>query len=92
MTTTQHYTSVTVSDDDNKPTGKTASPEAPDKIAFTRLFKSGAISSAIFRAGLPASKGRQQFLWEIDGEDGSIRPESDEIESFFINVRIARWW
>lgn len=90
-TTTQHYTSVTVLDDDNKPTGKTAIPEGPDKITFTRLLESGAISSAIFRAGLPASNGRQQFLWEIDGGDGSIRLESDEIASFFINVRIARW-
>ncbi|KAF7980800.1 hypothetical protein HWV62_36881 [Athelia sp. TMB] len=82
----QSTTPVSVSDDDNKPTGKTASPEAPDKIAFTGLFKSGAISSAIFRADLPASNGRQQFLWEIDGGDGSIRLKSDEIASFFINT------
>ena len=86
-TTTQHYTSATVVDDDNKPTGKTVNPDAPDQIAFTGLLKSGAISSTIFRAGLPSSKGRKQFLWEIDGEDGSIRLESDEIGSSFINVQ-----
>ncbi|KAF7980786.1 hypothetical protein HWV62_36853 [Athelia sp. TMB] len=85
-TTTQHYTSATVVDDDNKPTGKTVNPDAPDQIAFTGLFKSGAISSTIFRAGLPSSKGRKQFLWEIDGEDGSIRLESDAIGSSFINI------
>lgn len=86
-TTTQHYTTVSVLGDGNKPTGKTATPDAPDQIAFTGLLKSGAISSATFRAGLPASQGRRQFLWEIDGEEGSIRLESDEIGSFFINMR-----
>ncbi|KZP22058.1 NAD(P)-binding protein [Athelia psychrophila] len=86
-TTAQHYPIVMVLDDEQKPTGKTVNASAPDQIAFNGLFKSGAISSAIFRAGLPATKGRKHFLWEIDGEEGSIRMESDELAAPFINVQ-----
>ncbi|KZP11629.1 NAD(P)-binding protein [Athelia psychrophila] len=78
-TTAQHYPIVSVMDDEQKPTGKT--------IAFNGLFKSGAISSAIFRAGFPATQGRKHFLWEIDGEAGSIRMESDELASPFVNIQ-----
>ncbi|KZP11634.1 hypothetical protein FIBSPDRAFT_898884 [Athelia psychrophila] len=86
-TTAQHYPIVTVLDDEQKPTGKTVNASAPDQIAFNGLFKSGAISSAIFCAGLPATQGRKHFLWEIDGEEGSIRMESDEFASLFVNVK-----
>ncbi|KZP22061.1 NAD(P)-binding protein [Athelia psychrophila] len=85
-TTALHYPTVTVVDDEQKPTGKTVTASAPNQIAFNGLFKSGAISSAIFRAGLPATKGRKHFLWEIDGEEGSIRLETDE-EGSFINIK-----
>jgi len=85
-TTAQHHTHVAVLDSNNQPTGQTVSPDAPDQIAFTGLFKSGAISSSIIRGGLPSTKGRKQFLWEIDGEEGSIRMEGDDIGSAFINM------
>lgn len=88
-TTANHYPIVTVVDDEQKPTGKTVNSSAPDQIAFTGLFKSGAISSAIFRAGLPASEGRKH-LWEIVGEEGSIRMESDEMGSALVNTKAPK--
>jgi len=85
-TSANHYPTVTVLDKENKPTERTLKSSAPNQIAFTGLFKSGAVSSAIFRAGLPASKGRRQFLWEIDGEEGSIRLEGDELASPMVQI------
>ncbi|KZP11635.1 hypothetical protein FIBSPDRAFT_871217, partial [Athelia psychrophila] len=86
-TTAQHHPIVTVLDDAQKPTGQMVNPSAPNQIAFNGLFRSGAISSAVFRAGLPATKGRKYFLWEIDGEAGSIRLESDELASLFVSIQ-----
>jgi predicted dehydrogenase len=38
----------------------------------------------IWRGGLKSTPGRKNFIWEIDGEEGSIRLEGD---SAFMNVR-----
>jgi len=86
-TTANDYPTVTVLDKEGKPTGRTLLSSAPTQIAFTGLFKSGAVSSAIFRAGLPASPGRRQFLWEIDGEEGSIRLDGDDLASPMIQIQ-----
>lgn len=88
-TTANHYPIVTVLDDKQQPTEKTVNSSAPDQIAFTGLFKSGAISSAIFRAGLPASQGRKH-LWEIVGEAGLIHMESDELSSALVNTKAPK--
>jgi predicted dehydrogenase len=86
-TATTHYQTATIIDSDSKPTGKTVPVTAPDHIAFTGLLKSGAICSIIWRGGLPSTKGRKQFIWEIDGEDGSIRLENDGQGGTFIGIR-----
>jgi predicted dehydrogenase len=86
-TATTHYQTATVVDSDGKPTGKTVPVTAPDQIAFTGLLKSGAICSVIWRGGLPSTKGRKQFIWEIDGEDGSIRLENDVKGGTFMSIR-----
>jgi len=78
-----HYPTPTLLDKDRKPTGKTATATAPDQIAFTGLFKSGAVSSMHWRGGLKSTPGRKKFIWEIDGEEGSIRLEGD---SAFLNI------
>ncbi|KAF8345303.1 NAD-binding Rossmann fold oxidoreductase [Amanita rubescens] len=45
---------------------------SPDHVAVTGKFKSGAIASIMLRGGIKTTEGRRCFLWEIDGEDGSI--------------------
>ncbi|KAK2463322.1 hypothetical protein APHAL10511_004633 [Amanita phalloides] len=55
--------------------GRTVQPSSPDHVAVTGKLKSGAIATAILRTGLKAREGGRKFLWEIDGEDGSIRVE-----------------
>ena len=52
---------------------------SPDHVAFTGKLKSGAIANIIMRGGIKATEGRRHFLWEIDGEDGSIRVEGTSI-------------
>ena len=52
---------------------------SPDHVAFTGKLKSGAIANVIMRGGIKATEGRRHFLWEIDGEDGSIRVEGTSI-------------
>jgi predicted dehydrogenase len=79
-----HYPTATLVDKERKSTGKTITVSSPDQIAFTGLFKSGAVCSMSFRGGLKSTPGRKQLLWEIDGEEGSIRVEG---ESAFMNVR-----
>lgn len=59
------------------PTGQTVDRTSEDQLVFTGVLKSGAIVSFHFR-GLAASKpGRVPFEWIIDGEQGTIRVESN---------------
>jgi len=82
-----HYPTATIIDSEHKPTGKTVTASAPDQIAFTGMFKSGAVSSMSWRGGLKSTPGRKQFIWEIDGEEGSIRLESDSVGAAFMHIR-----
>lgn len=86
-TTAIQYTTATLLDAENKPTGRTVAVTAPDQVAFTGLLKSGAVVSNIWRGGLASTKGRKQFIWEIDGEDGSVRIEGDSVGAAFIQIR-----
>jgi len=86
-TTAIQYPISTLVDSEGKPTGKTIAVKAPDHVAFTGILKSGAISSIIWRGGLESTEGRKQLLWEIDGENGSIRLEGDSVGAAFINIR-----
>ncbi len=82
-----HYPTATIIDSERKPTGKTVTASAPDQISFTGMFKSGAVSSMSWRGGLKSTPGRKQFIWEIDGEEGSIRLESDSVGAAFMHIR-----
>lgn len=73
-------------DQDNKPTGETLNATSPDHFAITGLHKSGIISSFTWRSGYPVTKGRRQFLWEIDGDEGSIKVESDGVYGALLNL------
>jgi predicted dehydrogenase len=76
-TATIAYPTVTVIDGSGKPTGDIVSPTAADHVAFTGKLKSGAIASVTWRSGYSSTKGREQFVWIIDGDDGSISLEND---------------
>lgn len=76
---------ATVVDNDDKPTGETVNATAPDHLAITGTLKSGAILSIMWRGGYPITKGCCQFLWEIDGDEGSLRFESDSVSRAFTN-------
>ncbi|KAF8965734.1 hypothetical protein BDZ97DRAFT_1757019 [Flammula alnicola] len=49
----------------------------PDHYSISGHLKSGALATIVWRTGYPSTKGRRNLLWEIDGEDGYIRVESD---------------
>ncbi|KDR70749.1 hypothetical protein GALMADRAFT_254786 [Galerina marginata CBS 339.88] len=71
------YPTVTVVDDEGKPTGQTLPSEVPDHISITGLLESGALVNIFLRAGYPSKPGRRQFLWDIEGEEGSIKMEAE---------------
>ncbi|KAJ7138252.1 oxidoreductase [Mycena epipterygia] len=66
---------------------RTAPVTAADHVAFSGLLKSGAVASVTWRGGYASTPGRTQFLWTIDGEDGSIRVEEDAVGAAFIHIR-----
>ncbi|KAG7443996.1 NAD-binding Rossmann fold oxidoreductase [Guyanagaster necrorhizus] len=66
---------------------ETAANTAADHISFIGAFKSGVLVSEVWRGGVAATQGRQQLLWEIDGEEGSIRLTDDQMSSAFVNIR-----
>ncbi|KAH7904664.1 hypothetical protein BJ138DRAFT_1166145 [Hygrophoropsis aurantiaca] len=79
------YTSTSLVDADGLPTGKTVTTTNPDHVAFVGLLANGTIASVSFRGGY-TSQGRKQLLWEIDGESGSIRVESDNVWGSFVQI------
>jgi predicted dehydrogenase len=85
-TAATHYPTATLITRERKLTSKTIPVGAPDQIAFTGLFKSGAVSSISWRGGIKSTPGRRQYIWEIDGEEGSIRLEGDRISAALIHV------
>ncbi|KJA23794.1 hypothetical protein HYPSUDRAFT_137383 [Hypholoma sublateritium FD-334 SS-4] len=78
------YPTATIVGADGKPTGKTLPATNPDHYAISGLLKSGALASITWRTGYKNTPGRKHLLWEIDGEEGSIRVESDDY--VFMNV------
>lgn len=86
-TSTIIYPTSTIVDGAGTAVEQNAQVTAPDHVAFTGLLKSGALASITYRGGYSSTPGRKQFLWEIDGEEGSIRLESDSIAGAFIQVR-----
>jgi len=85
-TVATHYPTATLIDSERKPTDKTVPVTIPDQVAFTGIFKSGVVSSMIWRGAMKCTPGRKQLVWEIDGEEGSIRLEGDQVGSAFIHI------
>ncbi len=66
---------------------ETIANTSADHIAFSGTFKSGVLVSESWRGGITATRGRQQLLWEIDGEEGSIRLTDDQMSAAFVHSR-----
>ncbi|KAI0075376.1 oxidoreductase [Panus rudis PR-1116 ss-1] len=65
-----------VLDANDKPTGETLTKTTPDQYGFTGTLADGTFLTAHVRSGIKLGgeqgKARRQFLWVIDGEEGSI--------------------
>ncbi|KAF7975910.1 hypothetical protein HWV62_8343 [Athelia sp. TMB] len=86
-TTALQFPTATVIDAEHKPTSQTIRATGPDHVAFSGLFASGALASVVWRGGIKSTPGRKQFIWQIDGEEGSVRMESDELGGAFLHIR-----
>ncbi|KJA21341.1 hypothetical protein HYPSUDRAFT_187596 [Hypholoma sublateritium FD-334 SS-4] len=83
-TATTIYPTAAIVGADGNPTGKTLAATIVDHYAISGVLKSGALASITWRTGYKKTPGRRLLLWEIDGEEGSIRVESDEFT--FMNI------
>jgi len=80
------YPTITLLDPAGNPNGKTHPAEVPDHYTIAGTLKSGVVVNIFNRVGYTDVPGRRQFLWEIDGEEGSLRLEGNAPSSSFINV------
>lgn len=62
---------------DEIPPARTLKVRTADHVAISGMLASGAIVSIICRGGYAETPGRQRLMWEIDGEEGSIRIEGN---------------
>ncbi|KAK7462949.1 hypothetical protein VKT23_007530 [Stygiomarasmius scandens] len=81
------YPTSTLVSADGTPTGKTVQNHAKDHYAFNGILSSGVFINVVWRGGYKSTPGRHQHIWEIDGEEGSIRVTSDEPAGGFFHVR-----
>lgn len=86
------YPLTTSFDQSGTPISKDIPVTAPDHYAFAGILQSGAVASVSVRAGYGSTPGRRQFLWEIDGEIGSIRMQSDELGGGNISMKDPEVW
>ncbi|PPQ90952.1 hypothetical protein CVT25_008282 [Psilocybe cyanescens] len=85
-TDAQIYPNITIVDNDNKPTGKIVESQNSDHFAITGVLKTGVLANIFWRTGYTSSEGRRQYIWEIDGEEGSIRLQSDHLLGAYPSV------
>ncbi|KAH9477117.1 Dehydrogenase aclE [Psilocybe cubensis] len=76
---TNVYPVLTVLDRTHKPTGKTVAYHQPDHYAISGVLKSGILANILWRTGYASTEGRRQYVWEIEGEEGTIRMESNNL-------------
>lgn len=73
----QVYPTTTIIDANKIPISEPIRVTIPDHYTIAGTLASGAVATIVWRLGYKNVPGRRQFLWEIDGEEGSIRLESD---------------
>ncbi|KAF9044952.1 oxidoreductase [Panaeolus papilionaceus] len=74
----QLYPTSTVLDAAGKPTDEVLVANAPDQYTFSGILDTGAHATVLFRGGVRKVPGRKVLQWEIEGEEGMIRIESDQ--------------
>jgi len=67
-------------------TGNTIPVSSPDQFSVSGLTKENVLFTFHYRAGLPMTDGRTNFLWLIDGSEGSIRLEGHGMMGSFLNM------
>ncbi|KJA16780.1 hypothetical protein HYPSUDRAFT_219276 [Hypholoma sublateritium FD-334 SS-4] len=82
------YPTATILGADGQPTGETGSAVVPDHYTISGQLASGALATIVWRTAFSRTRGRTQFRWEIDGEEGSIRVEADN--SSHMNIHSKR--
>lgn len=80
------YPVINLLDKDKQPNGRTYPSEVPDHFSVAGLLKSGVVYNIFYRGGYALTPGRSQFIWEIDGEDGTIRIEGSRDHGSFISL------
>jgi len=85
-TTATVHPIITLLDPAGNPNGKTHPAEIPDHYTIAGILKSGVVVNIFYRIGYVHTPGRRQFLWEIDGEEGSLRLENNGPYTSFISV------
>ncbi|KAF8970687.1 NAD-binding Rossmann fold oxidoreductase [Flammula alnicola] len=80
------YPVGTLLDDQDKPTGETINSEIPDHFAISGILKHGIVANLFWRGGYLSGEGRRQFVWEIDGDEGCIRMESNAPRGAFASI------
>ncbi|KAG2005034.1 NAD-binding Rossmann fold oxidoreductase [Coprinopsis cinerea AmutBmut pab1-1] len=69
-----HYPKTTVLDGYNgKPTGEVLPGIGNDHLAITGTLSTGILVTSVWKSVNSTTPGRNNFLWEIDGTEGTIR-------------------
>jgi len=71
---------------DGSPTSEVLSVTTPDTLSFSGVTKANVLFTFHCRAGLKLSAGRTNFLWIIDGTNGTVRLEGNGPASSFPNI------
>ncbi|EMD36015.1 hypothetical protein CERSUDRAFT_156755 [Gelatoporia subvermispora B] len=82
------YPTAEFVDASGQPTGRTIPSTNANQVAVVGILKRGTVASLHWRGGLESRGGRAgtPFIWQIDGEKGSVRLESDSLSGSFIHV------
>jgi len=81
------YNESTVVTQDGSRTSEVLRVTTPDTLAFSGVTKANVLFTFHCRAGVALTEGRTNFLWIIDGTEGSIRVEGDGPPGSFLNVK-----
>src|ERR1700742_3704683 len=80
------YPKSVVVDSDGNSTGNIIDTDILDHVSFTGTLKSGVLASVVLTTGHKMTPGHRQFLWDIDGDKGSIHLESDQLDGALIQL------
>ncbi|PPQ73272.1 hypothetical protein CVT24_009927 [Panaeolus cyanescens] len=73
----RQYPTSTVLDHNGNPTDEILTTNTPDQYTFSGPLTSGAHATIMWRGGVRKTKGRKLLQWEIEGDEGLIRIESE---------------